>query len=232
MRAEAISGGLRVEVEDTGIGIADEDKIRLFNAFEQLDNSSSRKYSGTGLGLAIARRLAELMGGSIGVRSTPGVGSVFWFTVALEPAEELPEPSGSLPVAGLDRSRLRLLVAEDNSINRRVTVLQLKKLGYRVESVNDGEEAVQAWRDRGHDLILMDCQMPGVDGYEATRRIRRQVERHQPIIIALTAHAHDYERRRTVKAGMDDYLSKPVNGHRLQQVLDHWAAQISTAAAQ
>jgi signal transduction histidine kinase len=227
---------LRIEVEDTGVGISAAEQARLFEAFTQVDGSMAREHGGIGLGLAMCAHLVALMEGRIGVESEPGRGSLFWFTVGL-PVAERTEASGetarSLPPAAVpapqaaDRPRL-LLLAEDNPVNQRVALAQLRKLGYRADVVTNGQEALDALEDVAYDVILMDCQMPGVDGLEATRRIRHAEEngsgdapsaRHVHII-ALTANAMPGDRELCLGAGMDDYLAKPIRLEALQAALE------------
>ncbi len=226
---------VRFEVEDTGIGVRPEDQARLFQPFTQADTSSSRRRGGTGLGLAISKRIIELMGGRIGVESELGRGSLFWFELRLPLA---PSPAGAgpaqsdqrgvelfLPPAALPaRDRpWRILVAEDHDTNRRLVDFMLEGLGQRADFAANGIEAVQAWERWGYDVILMDCQMPEMDGFEATRAIRqreaaRATASDQRVrIIALTANALKGDRERCLAAGMDGYLSKP---YTLQQLCE------------
>jgi signal transduction histidine kinase/DNA-binding response OmpR family regulator len=202
-------------VTDTGIGIPGEDLDRLFIAFSQLDGSLARPQGGTGLGLAISRRLTELMGGRIWVESAVGQGSTFHFTI---PGEAAPAPPcrSALP-GGMGRHHpaphrpLRILLAEDHPVNRRVTVGLLEHLGYEADLASHGLEVLEALERQPYDVVLMDVQMPEMDGLEVTRRIRRQLAgRCQPKILALTAHAMSGDRERCLEAGMDGYLSKPV----------------------
>jgi signal transduction histidine kinase/CheY-like chemotaxis protein len=209
---------VRFSVTDTGRGIDNDDLSRLFVAFQQLDGSSSRQHGGAGLGLAISKRLTELMGGSITVDTAPGHGTSFHFTIVGEPAD-LPspsEPSGQARASG--DSSLRILLAEDDAVNRIVIHGLLQQLGYEADSVNNGIEALQALDREAYDVVLMDIQMPGLDGLEVTRRIRA-AERNQPHIIALTAHALAGDRERCLAVGMNDYLSKPVRLIDLQDAL-------------
>ena len=210
-------------VADTGIGIPAEQLARLFVPFSQLDGSPSRRQGGTGLGLAISRRLVELMGGRIWAESAVGQGSIFHFTLAGEAA--LPPPRRPAVPRRLDRGLARryplsILLAEDHPVSRQVTAGLLAHLGYEADLANDGLEVLAALEDRPYDVILMDVQMPELDGLEVTRRIRRQLaDRPQPRIIALTAHAMSWDRERCLEAGMDDYLSKPVQIATLETAL-------------
>ena len=222
-------GRVRFFVRDTGIGIPVEARARLFHPFTQAESDTSRRFGGTGLGLAICRRIVELMGGEIGVASVPGEGSTFWFEVHLERVEEATEKSIESPLEAadpLDLSPLagtRLLLAEDNPVNQMVALHQLQDLGFEVEAVGDGAEALEALEQRSFDLVLMDCQMPRIDGYEATRRIRRRETptEHLPII-AVTAHAFAEDREKCLAAGMDDYLAKPFRERDLLALLARW----------
>jgi len=220
---------LHFEVSDTGIGIAAETKALLFDKFTQADSSTTRKYGGTGLGLAICRQLVELMGGTIGVESEPGVGSTFWFKVELgigqAPQNPVREAGPRAPRTGISRERAAILLVEDNPINQKVMVRMLGSLGFDVEIAETGLAAVEMLKQRLYDLILMDCLMPVMDGYEATRIIR-QGENGGPRtpVIALTASALAEDRHKCEAAGMDDYLTKPVHRAELAEALDRWLA--------
>jgi signal transduction histidine kinase/ActR/RegA family two-component response regulator len=247
---------LHCEVADTGIGIPDARRQAIFEAFAQADSSTTRRYGGSGLGLSIARQLCHLMGGEIGVDSTVGVGSTFWFRVTLgtAPGVALPPPpiaaaprrEQSAPgpgrgivsaprrafddtLARLGRSAIHVLLVEDNPISMRVTQAMLESIGCQVTPARSGTEAVAAYRGNQFDIVLMDCQMPDMDGYEATRAIR-QIEafrgRATPVI-ALTANALVGSRETSLAAGMDDQLTKPLTLAELSSRLLHWVAPAS-----
>jgi len=229
---------LQFSVHDTGMGMSQEVQRTLFQSFTQADASTTGRFGGTGLGLAICRRLVELMGGSVGVTSTVGRGSRFWFNLPFEKQKHNSLTGGPAAKAGTCRrtdpavltilsNNARVLLAEDNKINQFVGVKQLKRLGYdNVDIANNGLEAVKAWQHGNYELILMDCQMPEMDGYLATQRIR-QLEQSQNLphtrIIAMTARAMQGDRELCLAAGMDDYLSKPVEQSELRTVLERRA---------
>jgi PAS domain S-box-containing protein len=218
---------VRFTVADTGIGIRKDQAARLFAPFTQADVSTTRKYGGTGLGLAICRQLVETMGGNIGVDSEEGQGSVFWFTAVFGRAnsgeearsEWRDERAGEPRAVALAGRTPRILVADDNLTNRVVVRAQLQKLGYEANAVNNGAEAVQAVAQGGYDLVLMDCQMPVMDGFEATRH-RKSIHPDIPII-ALTANAFEEDRDQCLSE-MNYFIAKPVDLDRLADVLSRW----------
>ena len=210
---------LTINVVDTGIGVAPEAQSLLFQEFSQLDSRSSRKYGGTGLGLAISKKLAQLMGGEIGVESRLGEGSTFWLRLPLPLANLVAVAESAWPTINAN-----VLVAEDNAVNRRVAVAFLSKLGCATDTAGDGVEAVRMWRTGKYDMILMDCQMPELDGYGATKAIRSEESAGNRIpVIAMTAHVLTGTREACLIAGMDDYVSKPVDFAKLAVTIKRWA---------
>ncbi len=211
---------LKISVSDTGIGIAKERMNRLFRAFSQADASTSRRYGGTGLGLAICRRLAELMGGKVGVISEEGKGSTFWFTAPLQKAaaaeislrKQTAAAGQSLP------SAVRLLLAEDNKVNQYVALSILKKFGLQADVAENGIQALEMLRQKEYDLVFMDIQMPEMDGFEATRQIRSTLG-SEVLIVAMTADATKEDRDKCLSVGMNAYLPKPINREHLFAVL-------------
>ena len=213
---------LRFEVEDSGIGIPQKALASLFDPFTQADASSSRQRSGSGLGLAICRRLVEAMGGQIGIDSEVGRGSRFWVEIPIEISDD-PTPPAT-PTQAFEPLGGQVLLVEDNPVNRHVAVAMLEKLGIQATVAEDGRQALELFEPGRFDVILMDCQMPQLDGYAATREIRRlEVSGEPPIpILALTADAQEENRRRCLEAGMDDYLPKPLRIEVLHSHLARW----------
>ncbi|MBV6624881.1 MAG: response regulator [Rivularia sp. (in: Bacteria)] len=217
---------LHFRVSDTGIGIDPEIQENLFKPFTQADGSTTRKYGGTGLGLTICRRIIDLMGGEIAVQSIPGEGATFRFTVSLDKAKtdvesDLPTTatiSNSSPI-----KNLKILIVEDYADNREIVIFMLEELGYQAEGVSDGEQALEKLAETDFDIVLMDCQMPVIDGYEATRQLRqREGEQRHTVIIGLTANAMYDDREKCLNAGMDDYLSKPVMIEDLERIIHNY----------
>jgi two-component system, sensor histidine kinase len=247
---------LRCRVIDTGVGISPDVQDRIFESFSQADASTTRKHGGTGLGLTIARQLVHMMHGEIGVESTLGQGSTFWFTARLRrgswervrPKERAMSPSGPSSFSpekghpsaaiqakeredGADWSHCRILLAEDNPVNQQVAMAILTRSGYFVDLVGNGTEAVDAMSKASYDVVLMDCQMPEMDGYEATRIIRdreKAAGRRTPVI-ALTAHAMQGDREQCLTSGMDDYLPKPFHRDELLATVKRWVRHRMTA---
>ena len=229
--AEDILPQIQFQVRDTGIGIAENRLLDVFDKFVQADASTTRKYGGTGLGLAITKNLVELMGGSIGVESKLGVGTTFYFLLPLTEAREDETPINrrqDIDSAAITESNLcyliRILIVDDHPVNRMFLEKMLRKMGFtQTELAENGREAVQHFQDHTYDIVLMDCQMPVMDGYEATRKIREYEEKIKATptpIIAVTANAMLGDRDKCIAAGMDDYLTKPVRKQALQNILN------------
>jgi PAS domain S-box-containing protein len=222
---------LRFAIRDTGIGISAEDQTRLFQAFEQSDNSTTRKYGGTGLGLAISKRLVKLMGGSIGVDSEPGKGSTFWFTTRLQKVGEHFEAASQVSAQSAEErlkarhAGARILLAEDEPINQEVSRELLEAAGLLVDLADDGVEAVDLAKSGNYDLILLDLQMPRMNGIEAARIIRALPGRATVPILALTANAFAGDREKCIEAGMNDHIGKPVDPERLFETLLKWLSK-------
>lgn len=233
---------IRFSVSDTGIGIPKDRLANLFDKFTQVDSSMSRKYGGTGLGLAISKQICELMGGRIGVESKVGKGSTFWFTAEFKKKPPIGKPKrrdgesksgGEKSIVtrqdkvetteGKKRHNIRILLAEDNDINRKVAQQILKKMGYNTTAVANGREALQAMEAYNFDLVLMDIQMPELDGLQATRIIRRSdstVRNHKIPIIAMTANTMKGDREKCIEAGMNDYVGKPIKPEELVKAIE------------
>jgi len=237
---EGTNALLRFEVSDTGIGLSDEDCERLFQSFHQADSSTTRRYGGTGLGLAISKKLALLMGGDVGVRSRAGHGSTFWFTARVG-VNELPadfdvtQPA-ALALEARDIGAIRgarILLVEDNEINQHVASEILRDAGLEVEIAENGLVGVAMAQRTRYDLVLMDMQMPVMDGLTATRELRKTLAPGELRIVAMTANAMDRDRQACLSAGMDDFVPKPIDPGELWRVLLRWIpARTSTAPAQ
>jgi two-component system sensor histidine kinase/response regulator len=226
----AASATIRFAVQDTGIGVTAEVLPRLFQSFEQADNSITRQYGGTGLGLAITRRLAQLMGGDAGADSTPGVGSTFWFTARLD-KREVSGGVATQPATDAEHQLRqqcqgwRILIVDDEPVNLEVAQLFMEDSGLMVDTATDGVEAVRRARETPYAAILMDMQMPNLDGLEATRQIRQLPDYAEVPILAMTANAFVEDRTRCLEAGMNDFLVKPFNPDQLFSILYKWLAK-------
>ena len=233
LNKETDSVELKIAVTDTGIGIPQAAQETLFNAFTQADGSTTRKYGGTGLGLAIVSQLVDLMGGSLGVDSVEGEGSVFWFTVSLQCAGQAPELAGEMAGEMAQENEAlqfeaKILLVEDNPINQMVAQKMLEKVGLKPVLANNGVEALKCLTEQSYDLVLMDCQMPEMDGFDATREIRRlnikALNQQSLPVVAMTANVMSGDRERCLEIGMDDYIGKPVQRDQLASVLKKWLA--------
>jgi len=223
---------VRFEIRDTGIGITPEQRARVFDSFAQADASTSRAQGGAGLGLTICRHLVDMMDGEIGVESEIGAGSTFWLVVPLRWRQEVraSERAPAAPERPVPtRMCGRILLAEDNPVNQQVALAVLESLGCQVDAANDGEEALEALAAAHYDAVLMDCEMPNVDGFEATARIRRREAEAgcgaRVPILALTAHAVEGAREKCLAADMDDFLSKPFRRDELRRALGPWLSE-------
>ena len=221
--SEGNNADIRMEVEDTGVGIQEEVIGKLFNEFTQADGSTTRKYGGTGLGLAIVKQLVEMMRGQFGVESVPGKGSTFWFEVPLEISAEQSlkqSPDQELELKG--ELSGHVLLVEDNPINQMVAQKMLEKIGIESTLAADGQEALNMLEQGKFDAVLMDCQMPVMDGFEAARRIREQSLLSELPVIAMTANVMEGDREKCLEAGMNDYIGKPVVQADLKKTLARW----------
>jgi len=217
---------LHFSVQDTGIGLAPQDQARIFEPFTQVDTAATRQYEGTGLGLAICRKIVRLMDGKIGVKSTVDQGSTFWFTAVLQQAQppEIEQPTQvTAALTDVTTQTARILIVEDSTLNQLLAVKMLQLLGYQADVVSNGQEAVERFIEQPYDIILMDCQMPIMDGCKATQYLRQHYDqKSQPIIIGVTAYAMVGDKEKCLAAGMDDYLCKPIRLNALSAVLERW----------
>jgi CheY-like chemotaxis protein len=224
-------------VEDQGIGLTPDQQGRLFQAFGQADDSTSRRYGGSGLGLVIAQRLARLMGGEVGVTSQHGLGSTFWLDVTLPRSVDSPAPATVADGNSMQAERLlverhrgaKVLIVDDDPVNQEVTGALLRRLGMDVSVAHNGEEAVEAVQRDRHALVLMDMQMPVMDGLQATRAIRRLPGRPTLPIVAMTANAFSEDRDECLAAGMDDHVSKPVELPKFYACLLRWLPAVTVS---
>ena len=227
VRRRAETGRIRFDVIDTGIGISVENCSKLFQPFTQVDSSDRREHGGTGLGLSISKRLVELMDGEIGVESRSGAGSTFWFTLPLPETQITAESPVTAPqVKAVTQAPVsankHLLIVEDNLVNQRLASRFTGKLGYTSDIAANGQEAVELALSNEYALVLMDCQMPVMDGFEATEQIRRREIGRRTPIIAVTARAMKDDEQRCLAAGMDGFVPKPLDLDKLARVLEEW----------
>jgi len=214
---------VRFEVADSGIGMSAEQVAKLFQSFHQADTSTTRKYGGTGLGLVISKQLAELMGGGIGVDSRPGQGSTFWFTARLEKCVSFLAADEITAQPDLDVIRgAAILLVEDNPFSQQVGRELLEDAGARVQVAGNGREAIERMLEHDYDCVLMDVQMPVMDGFEATRLIRAHPQLAGTLVIAMTANAGREDQARCISAGMDEFVTKPISPNLLFSVLAKW----------
>ena len=231
---EPDSSEMLIAVHDTGPGLSLEQQEKLFRPFSQVDPSSTRKHGGVGLGLSIARRLAELMGGRVGVMSNRGEGATFWLRLVLPVVANAPVQAAVPQCLDLASGSKRVLLAEDNAVNQTVALAGLKRLGWQADVATTGTAAVDLVKQNQYSLVLMDCQMPDMDGYTATKRIReweKECHRAAVPIVAVTAHAMEGDRERCIEAGMNDYLAKPFGVKDLRDALERWTSSVATADA-
>ncbi|MBE9561376.1 MAG: response regulator, partial [Proteobacteria bacterium] len=217
---------IRFEIRDTGIGLAQATRSKIFDSFTQADDSTTRKYGGTGLGLTISKQLVQIMGGEIGMESQQNKGSLFWFTIIFEKTSVSPIPAPvveeSIDISNLD---INILVAEDNKVNQYVTVYMLELIGAKSTVVEDGSLVIGELKKQDFDIILMDCHMPHMDGFDATRSIREYEKDYQKPaipIIAVTANTMAGDRNNCLAVGMNDFISKPFKKQALYEILTKW----------
>lgn len=217
---------IRIEVSDTGVGIDKKTLEKLFTAFTQADGSTTRKYGGTGLGLAIVKQLVHLMHGELGVDSVPGAGSTFWFEITVGIASQgVKQAPVEIAAEYVPLPSARILLVEDNPVNQLVASRMLEKIGLQVALANNGNQALKKLEQDDFDIVLMDCQMPELDGFAATRILRdyeQQMAKERTIVIAMTANVMEGDRQRCLDVGMDDYLGKPVKLPELEATLRRW----------
>ncbi|MDB2681907.1 response regulator, partial [Opitutales bacterium] len=228
-------GSIECSIIDTGIGISKSDQKRLFQVFTQVDSSTTRQYNGVGLGLAITKRLCEILGGSIKLKSEPSVGSTFHFSIPVHSNAELecaPLPTSiKRIIPPIINSDLKTLIVEDNSINAKLLSAQLKKIGHSSEIVYNSTECIEYMKNHDYDIIFMDLNMPEMDGFELTARIREQesssnkTDVPQSIIIAVSAWAMTGMKERCIEAGMDGYLSKPIIREELSKLVEELSSE-------